>query len=226
MKRAFFSCVVLGWIITQVSVAHAKADFLKYFTFSEAGVLNLWKEKLHKGKVEYKLLTEGSERYIAAHSKNAASGIYYEFSDNDHYNPTQRPYISWKWKVTKFPKKNKDAPEDDYAARVYVIFPAKVFIFSKCIEYIWDDTLPTGTVTKSPLSSRIKLFVLKNGVSQQWALEERNVFKDYMEAFGEEEVDDKIGAVAFMTDTDDTQSEGKAFFDEMKIGYTTPLLKK
>lgn len=202
------------------------ASFLKYFTFSEKGVLKLWKEKIHKGKVEYKIIRKTEEAYVHAHSKQAASGIYYEFADNERYNPTQRPYISWKWKVNKFPKKNPTEPQDDYAARVYVIFPANIFIFSRCIEYVWDDTLPEGTIMKSPLTPRIKIFVLQKGEKSNWIQEERNIFEDYMKAFETDEVDDEIGAIAFMSDTDDTESEAITLFDEMKIGYARRLFIK
>ncbi len=202
------------------------ATFLKYFTFSEKGVLKLWKEKLHKGKVDYRIFSKNGESFVQSQSNNAASGIYYEFPESEHYNPTPNPYISWKWKINKFPTKNPAEPKDDFAARIYVIFPAKVFIFSKCIEYVWDDVEEEGTIRKSPLSSRIQIFVLRKGLKPNWLFEERNVAEDYMKAFGETEVDDEIGALAFMSDTDDTESQAIALFDEMKIGYSKSLQKK
>src|SRR3989338_3669876 len=181
------------------------ADFLKYFTFSEKGVLNLWKEKLHKGRVKYTVMQGDVGDHIKATSVKAASGIYYEIQ----YDPSLLPYLSWKWKVDRFPNKKKDQTADDFAARVYVIFPANVFIFSRCIEYIWDDTLEEGSITKSPLSGRIKLFALRKGKKEGWIHEERNVFQDYLEAYGEdpEDFEDKMGAIAFMADTDDTNSQ-------------------
>src|SRR3989344_7500045 len=136
------------------------ADFLKNFTFSEKGVLNLWKETLHKGRVKYAVMPGEVGDHVNATSVNAASGIYYEIQ----YDPQKLPYMSWKWKVDKFPKKNPQEKEiitDDFAARVYVIFPANVFIFSRCLEYVWDNVLSEGTITKSPLSNRIKLFVIR-----------------------------------------------------------------
>lgn len=201
-------------------------DFLKYFTFSEKGVLKLWKEKLHKGKVDYRILKDQSENYIRAIAKQAASGMYYEIK----YDPSKKPYLSWKWRVDKFPKKdseNRGQFIDDFAARIYVIFPANVFIFSRCLEYVWDDILPQGTRTKSPLSNRIKLFVIRNGKKKGWVQEERNIYKDYLEAYGEDpqDFDDRVGAIAFMTDTDDSESSAIAYFDEMRIGYSKPLFK-
>src|SRR3989338_10338306 len=216
MRIVFFLLMCL--VLVHPSQLQA-ANFFKYFTFSEKGVLKLWKEKIHKGQVTYKIIQKPEGTYVHAHSKQAASGIFYEFAESERYNPTQKPYISWKWKVNKFPKKNPTKPQDDYAARVYVIFPANVFIFSRCIEYVWDDTLPEGTLTKSPHTAKIKIFVIRNGKKEGWVQEERNVVEDYMKAFDEEEVDDEIGAIAFMSDTDDTESEAITLFDEMKIGY-------
>lgn len=199
------------------------ADWLKYFTFSEQGVLRIWKEKLHKGKVDYKVIGDlGTGDYVRAIANVAASGIYYEIK----YNPKERPYISWKWKIDQFPKKS--GGEDDFAARVYVIFPANLFILSRCIEYVWDTQLSEGTVTKSPLSSRIKVMVLRSGKKSGWIQEERNVFQDYLQVFNEEpeDFDDNIGALAFMTDTDDTKSRSQVALDEFKIGYKKPQFKK
>ncbi len=201
-------------------------DFIKYFTFSERGVLKLWKEKILKGKVDYRIKEGPEGRFVQALSKQAASGLYYEIK----YNPRKTPYLSWKWKVDEFPKKVTDNKTqiDDFAARIYVIFPANIFIFSRCIEYVWDDVLPEGAVTSSPLSSRIRVFVIRHGQKKGWVQEERNVFKDYLQAFGEEEeeFDDEVGAIAFMTDSDDTRSLARSYFDEVKIGYAKPIMKK
>ena len=223
MKRSF---LVVALLISCLPTLQA-ADFLKNFTFSEKGVLNLWKEKLHKGRVKYAVMPGEVGDHVKATSVNAASGIYYEIQ----YDPQKLPYMSWKWKVDKFPKKNPQEKEiitDDFAARVYVIFPANVFIFSRCLEYVWDNALEEGTITKSPLSGRIKVFVLRKGKKKGWIHEERNVFKDYLEAYGEdpEDFEDKVGAIAFMVDTDDTNSQAISYIDEVRIGYTKPLLKK
>src|SRR3989338_8523963 len=115
--------VLLGAILTSLATPASGIDFLKYFTFSEKGVLNLWKEKLHTGRVEYKIHTLASEAFVRARALKAASGLYYEIK----YDPRKRPYLSWKWKVDQFPNKDpkfKEGLRDDFAARIYVIFPA------------------------------------------------------------------------------------------------------
>ncbi len=221
--RRYAARLALMLIISFFSPAEAAApEWLKYFTFSEKGVLRIWKEKLLKTKVDYKVINEPETGdYVRAIANVAASGIYYEIK----YNPKERPYLSWKWKVDQFPKKS--ANEDDFAARIYVIFPANIFIMSRCIEYVWDSKLPEGTVTKSPLSGRIKVIVLRSGKKEGWVQEERNVFQDYLKVYNEEpeDFDDKVGAVAFMTDTDDTKSRSQVAFDEFKIGYKKPQFR-
>jgi len=201
--------------------------YLKYFSFSEKGVLKLWQEKILEGKVDYRILRDKKGKFLRADSNQSASGLYYEIK----YNPKDRPYISWKWKVDTFPKKDpedKERVKDDFAARVYVIFPANLFIFSRAIEYVWDDVLEEGTVTRSPMSGRIRLFVIRSGKKKGWIREERNVYLDYLEAFAEEpeDFDDEVGAIAMMTDSDDSQSHARAYIDELRIGYTKPLYKK
>ena len=60
------------------------------------------------------------------------------------------------------------------------------------------------------------------------------ILKGYDEKFGarnlerllRDEVDDKIGAIAFMSDSDDSETEGQSLFDEIKIGYSHSILKK
>ena len=221
--------VVFGFILLIMlhSSPTQALDFLKYFTFSEKGVLNIWEEKLHKGKVKYTVIRDPAGDYIKADSKDSASGLYYEIK----YDPRKKPYVSWKWKAEQFPKKDPSdmkKAKDDFVARVYVIFPAKVFIFSRCLEYVWDDVLDEGTITASPLSGRIKLFVLRKGKKEGWIQEERNIYEDYLNAYGEEpaDFDDEVGAIAYMTDADDGHSRAVASVDEMKIGYLKPLLKK
>ena len=65
--------------------------------------------------------------------------------------------VSWRWKVLKFPQKTaasgtvSDEKEswierDDYAARVYVIFPHFNFRKIKCLEYVWDKDLSSSEV--------------------------------------------------------------------------------
>src|SRR3989338_3184446 len=109
----------------EISVKY-KLLLIKWFPFSEENSLREWEEKVFKGKVVYKVEKERVVSYVRATSSKAASALYYKIKMDAR---KKRPVVSWKWNVQKFPEKRlpeslgtKD--EDDFAARVYVIFPA------------------------------------------------------------------------------------------------------
>ena len=132
--------------------------------------------------------------------------------------------MSWKWRVDEFPKRTLPEQiglkkEEDFAARIYVIFPAAFFTNSKVIEYIWAEQLPVGTLGVSAYSKNIKILVLRSGKhNEKWLFEKRNIYQDYVKLFGEKPRLN-IGAIAFMTDADSTTSKASAAYDEIKIGY-------
>ena len=192
---------------------------IKQFPFSEENSLKEWKEKVLKGRVIYAVEKDGELSYVKAESDNTASALYYKIKlDVNKY-----PRISWKWRVDKFPKRKnperiEDTKEEDFAARVYVIFPAAFFTKTKVIEYIWSETMPKGTSGSSGYSKNIKVLVLEEGQSEDWVSEERDICADYLELFGEEPRLN-VGAVSFMTDADSTKTSADATYDEIKIGY-------
>jgi hypothetical protein len=59
------------------------------------------------------------------------------------------------------------------------------------------------------------MFVIQSGAEEldQWVTEEQNIYKDYLQAFGEEPP--HISGVAIMTDTDNTQETGIAYFGDI-----------
>jgi hypothetical protein len=63
------------------------------------------------------------------------------------------------------------------------------------------------------------LIVLESGNKnpQEWVFEERNIYEDYKRAFGEEP--NWVGAIALMTDTDNTLSTAEALYTDIKVGY-------
>jgi hypothetical protein len=109
--------------------------------------------------------------------------------------------------------------KDDYAARVYIIFPSWFFPNTKCIEYIWSEDLPAGKIITSPYFSNIKLIVVRSGKidGDGWSFEERNIYDDYKRAFGTKP--SSVGAIALMTDTDNTMSTAEALYADIKVGY-------
>lgn len=197
-------------------------EIVKDFPFNEDNALKEWEEKIFKGKVVYRIEKEHPLSYVRATSDNAASALYYKLKLDAKNN---NPVISWKWNVDKFPeKKTKESletqNEDDFAARVYVIFPAAFFTNSKVLEYIWAETLHEGMMGDSPYSKNIKLIVTRSGPNpdKKWFQEDRDIAADYIKAFGKSP-EYNIGAVAFMTNTEHTGTSADAMYDEIRLGY-------
>ncbi|NQU73273.1 MAG: DUF3047 domain-containing protein [Candidatus Omnitrophica bacterium] len=214
--------LILTLIIITGSLSIFAAQFPKIFRFGKKNALDEWEEKIFKGRVLYTVKLNKAGGYLSAESKSAASGILY----NIEFDPKKTPMISWKWKVLQFPKKRIVEEEtegwieqDDYAARLYVIFPRFSFALTKSLEYVWARDIPEGTIISSPYSANIKIIVAQSGGSliKRWVSEERNVYEDFKKAFGKKP--GKVGAIAIMTDTDNTQSTAEANYDEIKVGY-------
>ncbi len=193
-----------------------------WFNFERPDSLKRWQEKIFKGRVLYTVKTDQEGSYLNAYSNASASGLIYRVT----VNLRKDPMVSWKWRVIKFPDKSQGASadtgwveKDDYAARFYMIFPRMNILQIKSLEYVWDKELAVGTILTNPYFSNIKIMVVESGENNlgQWVYEERNVYEDFKKAFGREPT--KLGAIAVMADSDNTQSIAEAEYDDMKVGY-------
>jgi len=194
----------------------------KLFSFSGGDALKEWEEKVFKGRVVYTIEKDQDVSYVRAQSAGSASALYYKIKLDAKDN---RPTLSWKWRVDRFPVKAgpeslETENEDDFAARVYVIFPALFITNYKVLEYIWAESLPVGSVGTSHYSKNIKLIVLESGKARddKFVVEERDIVGDYINVFGEPPEHD-IGAVAFMTNAEHTNTSADALYDEIDLGY-------
>jgi hypothetical protein len=192
----------------------------KWFPFSTERSLSEWEAKIFRGRVVY----EVEKDTLHALSKSSASAIFYRIKQR--FKAQDYPMLSWKWRVIRFPDqeklKNRQGIErDDYAARVYVIFPSMFILNSKVLEYVWDESAPLENISDSPYSGNIKLIVAHSGNKEigKWVLEERNILDDYRKAFGRDP-SLRVGAIALMSDSDSIADVSEAYFDDIKMGYT------
>lgn len=197
--------------------AQTEVICLKEFTFDEDKSLDKWHKVLFTGEVDYTLMKYGDNGYVQAVSENTCSALYYRIG----FKLKDYPLLRWKWRALEFPDISKATTEkekDDYAARVYVIFPFLSFSSSKFLEYVWSEDMPVGTIIDSPFGKNIKILVVRSGkaVSDEWVNETRNLYEDYIEAFGEEPKK-KAGAIAIMCDADSTKTSAKSLFDDIVI---------
>lgn len=178
-----------------------------------SGNLTGWSDKIFKGKTTYTLVKENDKSVLKAHSEKAASGLLKKVK----LDPKEYPVLRWSWKV-EHTLKGEDVTRksgDDFAARVYVVFPRTFFWQTRAINYVWASRLPKGSSVPSPYTSKALIVAVESGDEKagQWVNEERNIYEDYRKLFGEEPP--MLGAVAIMTDTDDTRDEATAYYGDI-----------
>jgi hypothetical protein len=178
-----------------------------------SGNLAGWEAKPFKGKTVYTLVTDGDRKVLMAHSYHAASGLLRKITlDTRNY-----PLLRWSWKVSHSLKKEDIARKsgDDFAARVYVVFPRTFFWQTRAINYVWASKMPKNSSAPSPYTSNAMIIAAESGDEKtgSWVTEERNIYEDYKRLFAEEPP--RLGAVAVMTDTDDTMDEVTAWYGDI-----------
>jgi hypothetical protein len=185
-----------------------------------AGDLSGWKPKVFEGETSYTLVDDGERRVLKAESRKAASGLFKEVE----LDPRKYAVLRWSWKIEgTIPNGNERTKEgDDYAARVYIVFPRTLFWKTKAINYIWANRLPKGDSLPNAFTSNAMMVAVESGDGKigRWVTEERNVYEDYRKLFGEEPPE--IGAVAVMTDTDNTGGAAVAYYGDITL-QTLPL---
>jgi len=185
----------------------------------------------------YHVVKEDGITTVKAMSEASASGLTRKII----VNLEEYPVLAWRWKVANVLKKGDVTKKegDDYPARIYVMFEDNsrtVGFFQKAkfeaykliyghyppraVNYIWESKAPKGTIVSSPYTDRNKLIVVESGPSlvNQWVNEQRNLFADYKEAFGENPP--LVSGVAIMTDTDNTGESAIAHYGDIMFKKT------
>jgi hypothetical protein len=182
---------------------------------------------------QYELVKDGDTSVVKASSDAAASGLVRRID----INPEVFQIVKWKWKINRILDKgnvySKDG--DDYPARLYVTFAydeSKLSLYEKlkyntyrliygsypplaAINYVWDSGSPPGTRVANAYTDRVMMVVVQSGAGNvnQWVEQERNIYQDYMRAFGEPPP--AISGVAIMTDTDNTGERAVAHYGDI-----------
>jgi hypothetical protein len=182
------------------------------------GDLSGWKEQtigLMKPKTTYKLTKDNDKIVLTAHSIKSASGQLYKLN----IDPKEYSTLKWSWKIDHIIKKGDERIKegDDFSARVYVLFPRGFFSKTRAICYVWANKLPKGEHIVSPFTSNIITVAVDSGeeLAGHWTSHQRNIYEDYKQFFGEEPP--KIGAVALMTDTDNTGDSAVGYYGDISL---------
>jgi hypothetical protein len=181
----------------------------------------------------YSLVNDDGTVVIKAVSEQAASGLARALS----ISPLEYPLIQWRWKVNNVLRQGDVTRKegDDYPARIYITFAfdpdragylerleyeaARLLLGQdvpyRAISYVWGSNSPVGTMIPNSYTDRVMMFVVESGArkSRQWVTEIRNVYADYLQAFGEEPP--MISGIAIMTDTDNTGEAAIAWYGDI-----------
>jgi hypothetical protein len=200
--------LIVAVLLAATSAAQAPEIPIGRFS---TGEISGWSDQGFKGKTSY-ALEDGA---LKAHSVKAASGKVRKISvDTRKY-----PRLTWSWRIDHTLKGEdiKSKKGNDFAARVYVVFPRTFFWRMRAINYVWAAKMPKGSEAQSPHAKNSVIVAVESGDEKagKWVSEERNIYEDYKRIFGEEPP--LLGGVAIMTDTDDTQDEATAWYGDITL---------
>jgi hypothetical protein len=182
-----------------------------------AGDLGGWKEQTVFGskKSIYSLVQDNGRSVLQGKSGNAASGLI----NKTAIDPKTHPIISWSWKVDHSVRKGNERVKDghDFAARLYVVFKQGFFSRTRAIEYVWGNVMNKGEIITNPYSKNVAMIAVDTGDEQagKWVFHKRNFAEDYRTVFGEEPP--KVGAIAIMTDSDNTHESATAYYGDISV---------
>jgi len=198
------------------SQVFAGSDVVRVGSFNTNG-LDGWSVKSFKGNTEYRIVKDAAQRVLQASSHGTASGLVYK----TEFDPRDYPILTWRWKVKNIIAKgdSRTRAGDDYAARVYVVFPHWFFPKTRTLNYIWANRLPRDTVQANAYTANAMMLSVESGHEKagEWLTERRNIVADFRRAFGEDPPN--VGAIAIMTDTDNTGEAAIAWYGDIVISH-------
>lgn len=208
------SLLLVAGLLLLGFVMRAGAEQLVIGDFS-AGRTEHWNPERFRGETVYELIRFDDGQVLAAHSVNSASGLVREMTvDLQAY-----PYLNWRWRVdTSLPEQDETRKDgDDYAARIYVVVSGGlVFWRTRALNYVWSSR----TAVNSPwpnayASDNVVMLAVRSAddLTGTWHTEKRNVYDDLKTVFGDDIR--YIHAVALMTDSDDSNSEVRAYYGDI-----------
>lgn len=212
LKIAIIASLLIVYLL--VHTTNVPASEIQVSHFGSEGLAG-WEPKVFKGRTEYLLQQDNGRTVVKAASHAAASGMVRKI----HFEPSAYRYLRWSWKIAHTIKGGDETSKtgDDYAARVYVIFPGRFFWQMKALVYIWANRLPVGEHIPNPFTSDAKMLAVEsgNGKAGQWVAEERDLLADYRLLFGT--TPPAAGAIAIMTDADNTGGSAEAWYGDISL---------
>jgi len=169
-----------------------------------------------------------------AESNCGASGLVLRL---DAIRLDETPVLSWRWRVDRGLDLSRETTkaEDDFAARVYIMFEldkSRASTLQKlrhrlaelvygtdvpgtALNFVWTSQLPVGTVWDNPFQSSAKMIALAQGAHTGWRTERIDVAARYGEVF-RAPIPPPLG-LAIMSDSDNSCQRAEARFADFKF---------
>jgi hypothetical protein len=212
LRMALLCCPLMAALVFSPPVS--VAEEIPVSRFGTDGLTG-WESKSFKGDTKYRLVKEDGRIVVKATSHAAASGLIRKI----RFDPSKNRYLRWSWKIAHTIKGGDEKLKagDDYAARMYVLFPGQFFWQMKAINYIWANKLTKGKSAPNAFASNAMMVAVESGNEKagQWLTEERDLLADYRTLFGADP--HEAEAIAIMTDTDNTGGSAEAWYGEITL---------
>ena len=130
----------------------------------KSGLSPKWEEKSFQGRTIYKVTMHENQLCIQATSHSSASALLYKID----YDPKDLPILTWRWKIDHILSKGNALTKegDDYAARVYIVFPSSFFWKTTALSYIWANKLPRETGIPNSYNANSRMIAVESGSSK------------------------------------------------------------
>lgn len=232
-RKKFTSAAVLWCVLAAAAPLPIQAEI-----FEDFDSLDRW-EPLTFRKIDahttYDLVTEDGKNVLRARAEASASGIIF----TERFRVAETPFVEWSWKISNTVEGGNAAEKDgdDYAIRIYIIFPydsSRVSFLDKVkyetvrrlygeypplssLNYIWANRPHEAEYLPNPFTDRAMMVPVDTGgqYAGQWRTHTVDIREDYRKAFGEEVPEE--ASLAIMSDTDNTGTSATAFLDYIRV---------
>ncbi|MBI1736228.1 MAG: DUF3047 domain-containing protein [Candidatus Rokubacteria bacterium] len=215
--RRTMLAVVSAVLAVTVTVAVAAADFVvedwSKYPAGTRGIPPGWEgQKWGSPAYDFAIVQDGGRKVLHLKSKDEGSTISKDIKGK--INLKETPFLEWTWKAVVLPVGGDSRKKelDDQAIQVFVAWPRfPEMVRSRIIGYVWDTTVPVGTIAKSEKTGTVTYIVVRSGPGElgKWITERRNVREDFKKVYGEEP--DNPAALSISIDSNDTKSVSESF---------------
>jgi hypothetical protein len=214
LKKLFFICAAVVFIF-QARTSQLAFIVLNASNLGAGRLPSDWQVKVNHGKPDFDVCTDGQGPCLHLKSSKASFGLQRDVD----VDPSQMPYLTWKWKVTQLPAGGdfRHASTDDQAAQVLVAFADR-----RVVTYLWDTSAPRGTAELASDIPLVHIFavVCESGASleNRWLSENRNVEADYERAYGKPAP--RVKGLRLQINSQHTGSTAESYFGEVAFRNT------